>query len=300
MTQLAPVTPSQAYLEPHGDPSKAVAALAPEQPWQRLRLELLELLQTSLDVQTLLQLFLQHLQPVYGLEGCCLQTREGQQWLAGEHGLFALEINLEVQRSLVGTLILSRDHRFGREERQQLQALAATLRFPLYNALEHQRVRKAMFTDELTGLNNRHAFELSLQQAMERARRQQKPLGMMVLDLDHFKAINDQWGHAEGDEVLRLLARAMEAATRDADLLFRFGGDEFVILLPDTDAKGLEKVAQRLKEQVAEKARAFGKPFTISMGLANWQPSMTGASFFRQADAALYRAKGKGRNTFSF
>ncbi len=298
MTQLAPATGTTVFRK--HETRLPIQPVETSEAWQGLRVDLLEILQTSLDVQTLLQRFLQHVQPIYGLEGCRLQTRDNQHWLAGEDGLFALEIHLEVDRELIGTLVLSRDHRFGREERTQLKALAQTLRFPLFNALEYQRVRKAMFTDELTGLNNRHAFELSLQQAMERARRQQQPLGMMVLDLDHFKAINDQWGHAEGDEVLRQLARAMEAATRDADLLFRFGGDEFVILLPDTDTQGLEKVAQRLQQTVAEYSQAQGTPFTISMGLASWQTSMNGANLFRQADAALYRAKEKGRNTYSF
>lgn len=299
MTQLATATGTATVIHKPETHLPAQPAGTPE-TWQQLRVDLLEVLQTSLDVPTLLQRFLQHVQPVYGLEGCRLQTRDNRHWLAGDEGLFALEVELEVDRELIGTLSLSRDHRFAREERLQLKALAQTLRFPLYNALEYQRVRKAMFTDELTGLNNRHAFELSLQQAMERARRQQQPLGMMVLDLDHFKAINDQQGHAEGDAVLRQLARAMEAATRDADLLFRFGGDEFVVLLPDTDSKGLEKVAQRLQQTVAEASQAHGTPFTISMGLASWQNSMNGASLFRQADAALYRAKEKGRNTYSF
>ncbi len=265
-----------------------------------LRLQLLQDLQTSLEVKVLLQVFLQHLQPVYGLEGCRLESRDGQQWLAGENGLFALEVELDVGREPVGQLFLSRDHRFTAEERRQLRELAGLLRYPLYHALEHQRVRRAMFTDELTGLNNRHAFELSLQQAMERARRQQQPLGMMVLDLDHFKHINDRHGHAVGDAVLKRLARAMEAATRDSDLLFRFGGDEFVVLLPDTDAAGLQRVAERLKARLQQAAQAEEPPFTVSMGLASWQGGMNGASLFRQADAALYRAKARGRDGWSF
>ncbi len=298
MTQLAPATSQQTFRE--NDLLRLQRPAAASGLSENLRLQLLQALQTSLDVQTLLQLFLQHLQPIYALEGCRLETRDGQLWQAGENGLFGLDINLEVEGELLGTLVFSRDHRFLREERTQLRDLAGLVRYPLFHALEHQRVRKAMFTDELTGLNNRHAFELSLQQAMERARRQQQPLGMMVLDLDHFKQINDQLGHAEGDEVLRRVARAMEAATRDSDLLFRFGGDEFVILLPETDAEGLVRVAERLQRRIQQESHDYGKPFTISMGLATWQGGMNGAALFRQADAALYRAKGKGRNTHAF
>ena len=158
-------------------------------------------------------------------------------------------------------------------------------------------------TDALTGLPNRRVFEDAIEQAFAAARRNGDPVGLLVVDADHFKRYNDRYGHAIGDLVLRALARALSAAARrPGDLVARIGGEEFVLLLPATDAEGTACVAERVHEAVSElrveaKGESVGR-ITVSIGLAFGLPRQGGTpeDLFRLADAALYEAKATGRD----
>jgi len=162
--------------------------------------------------------------------------------------------------------------------------------------------------DPLTGISNRRAFDNAFAAAWRRAVRRHSPLALLMVDIDFFKGVNDQHGHAYGDECLATLARVLDAQTRRPDdLLARLGGEEFVLLLPETTADGALKVAHRLHEAVRHRALAnnaspFDRLLTISIGIAICLPApgLQPNAVFEAADQALYSAKDQGRNrTFS-
>ena len=129
-------------------------------------------------------------------------------------------------------------------------------------------------TDSLTGIHNRHYFNEAFQRAIERARRHTRPLTVMLIDVDHFKEINDNLGHLQGDEVLKVFAQVLRSNLRSNDLVARFGGDEFVILLPDTDLPNSQVIAERLLLAIA--GIAVGPAHLgVSIGLSEYQPGYT-------------------------
>ncbi|TSE38064.1 putative diguanylate cyclase YdaM [Tepidimonas fonticaldi] len=167
--------------------------------------------------------------------------------------------------------------------------------------LEAQRAElEALATrDPLTGLLNRREFVRQAEHELARARRLGAPLTLIMLDLDHFKAINDRHGHAVGDEVLRQTARYMAGSTRQTDRVARFGGEEFVLLLPDTSAEQAWHLADKLREGLARVCiPTLGVPVTASLGVASvlGTESVTLEAVLHRADQAMYEAKRSGRN----
>lgn len=156
---------------------------------------------------------------------------------------------------------------------------------------------EAAFTDHLTGLANRRRFERQLEREVERAQRYHHPFCLLVMDIDHFKNVNDTRGHEAGDEVISVIAKSLQAGTRGIDLAARVGGDEFAIILTETRVEGALEVTERLR--LAIKSREFpgiGR-VTASFGLAECPASGTTArDLLASADAALYQAKGLGRD----
>jgi diguanylate cyclase (GGDEF)-like protein len=155
-------------------------------------------------------------------------------------------------------------------------------------------------TDALTDLLNRRSVLLRLEEEMERHRRDRKPLGTILLDVDHFKQVNDRFGHAAGDEVLRQVARGLRETVRPYDAVGRFGGEEFLVVLPGTDPVTLHGVAERLRTRLQEQVRT-GPPeavqaVTASLGIATWRPEEGADAFLARADRGMYRAKAQGRN----
>jgi diguanylate cyclase (GGDEF)-like protein len=162
--------------------------------------------------------------------------------------------------------------------------------------------------DSLTGIANRAHFHHLAGMEMDHARRMGRPFALMALDLDHFKLINDRWGHAAGDEALRAFVAACRQALREGDILGRIGGEEFAVALPGTGGDGARLIAERLRQQVEQVIlRSDGGEtggITVSIGVASWSETEASATsvtpdigeLLNQADAALYRAKANGRN----
>jgi len=172
----------------------------------------------------------------------------------------------------------------------------------------NQELARRSITDPLTGLFNRRYFEYRLAQELERARRHGDPVALAFLDLDHFKRVNDTYGHATGDAVLLAVARVLQEELRRLDVCTRWGGEEFAAILPSTDAAGAMVVCQRvlrtLRSHGGLVAPRLGSEagevvrFTASMGVAVHEPASGGTAeeLLRRADAALYQAKRQGRN----
>lgn len=162
-------------------------------------------------------------------------------------------------------------------------------------------LRELSVVDELTGLHNRRYLEQRLAYELDRVARYKRPLSIAVLDVDHFKKFNDEWGHSVGDEVLCHLAKIANACLRRVDLVARYGGEEFVVLMPETGNSGAIDAINRLREEVAKSGLPHNKQtlfITLSAGVATANGEFKGdaQSFFRAADQALYRAKAHGRN----
>jgi diguanylate cyclase (GGDEF)-like protein len=150
--------------------------------------------------------------------------------------------------------------------------------------------------DALTGAENRRALENELEIAIAGFRRDGRPVALALIDLDHFKKINDRFGHEEGDRVLQVFVRVVQASVRRTDRLYRYGGEEFVLLMPGTDELGLELAMSHLRSQIRSGLRVRGEPVTVSIGGAILGVGETRDRWLTRADDALYRAKDSGRN----
>ncbi|MDN3223016.1 sensor domain-containing diguanylate cyclase [Pseudomonas nunensis] len=161
------------------------------------------------------------------------------------------------------------------------------------------KIQAQAILDSLTELPNRRGFDLLAAQAMHEAQREPKPLTALLLDLDHFKVLNDTHGHLAGDQVLIGFARDLESCLRHSDIVCRWGGEEFIVLLKDTDGETGQKIAEKIREHVEKQRYAYnGKELqlTVSIGLTTLQPDETLHTLLSRADHAMYRAKQAGRN----
>lgn len=164
----------------------------------------------------------------------------------------------------------------------------------------YQRRLEAMAgKDKLTGVNNRHTFENMSQQVMKVADRRGEPLSGVLMDLDHFKSVNDRFGHLIGDQVIARVAKVLMDNARGSDLICRWGGEEFIILLPGSDAEETRLWAERIRRAIDDDVVFFGEKavsITASFGVSRYLVKETQDTFFARVDSALYQAKDKGRN----
>lgn len=191
--------------------------------------------------------------------------------------------------------------------RNLLYTLSARVRkdnLVIFESKQQQKISEQnAIQDPLTGLYNRRWLEQSLPRLMQRARKDEQALCVLAVDIDHFKRYNDEYGHAAGDSVLTTLARILEANIRPSDTAIRIGGEEFLVILPETLATGARILAERLCEAIRQQPNSFeGKQLpalTISIGLACTDEAQDATRLIEAADAALYRAKNAGRDQVS-
>ncbi|MDO8528760.1 MAG: GGDEF domain-containing protein [Nanoarchaeota archaeon] len=157
----------------------------------------------------------------------------------------------------------------------------------LYEAATH---------DEKTGLYNNKFFETMLEMEMEKAKRYQQKLSLLIIDIDFFKRINDTYGHMKADELLAELAKVFMKEARKSDVVARFGGEEFIILLPETDLNKAKKFAERLRQATKKNKMLKGHELTFSGGLTEYKKGDTKLKFKERADKGLYKAKDTGRD----
>jgi len=214
------------------------------------------------------------------------------------------------RQQLIGSINLgSADpQRFTRTHAADFMAhLGVIASFCVENVVNRARLLRSGFTDVLTGWHNRRYLQVRIEEELARARRDQSQLVCLMLDIDHFKRVNDTWGHAAGDAVLQDLANRIDLQVRGSDVAARYGGEEFVILLPDTNIDTGVKIAERIRKAVA--ASDYDLPnggairVTASIGVAGITPQQddddlktTGEALVAHADVALYAAKSGGRN----
>ncbi len=184
--------------------------------------------------------------------------------------------------------------------RAYLGAVGKQLGVALDNALLHSRATEMSYQDRLTGLFNRRYLEEALDREVRRAERYGLPLSLNMVDIDYFKAYNDTHGHSRGDEVLRIVAERLHSQTRSADIVTRYGGEEFALILPMTTKPRARLVGEKLRAAIAALKTESGEDsigLTISVGVATFpEDGTTAAALLEAADAALYDAKARGRN----
>jgi diguanylate cyclase (GGDEF)-like protein len=216
-----------------------------------------------------------------------------------DKGAERIEVPLRAGRIDFGSLIVFGDA-FSEDDRMTAASLASQAVVALDNARLHRIVEKQARIDGLTALANRRHFEDQLAAELARVERFGGPLAVVIADLDDFKDVNDRFGHPAGDVVLREFARTLEDGVRDIDLAARWGGEEFVLLLPATDLAGAARVAERVRRALENRTilSAEGEPITVtaSFGVAAYAGSGPAEGLLAAADAALYDAKWSGKN----
>lgn len=257
-------------------------------------------LQTSLDPARLVDLFSDQLQALVAHDGLLYSNTSLQlKHKTGSQSRHRCTYTLNIGDEPLGELVLCRRSKFSEEEAAQIEDHLCYLLYPLRNALLYQDALNLAQKDPLTGIYNRAALDEALQREIRHAQRQNNPLSLVVLDIDHFKAINDQYGHIIGDCVLKAVVKNIQSCMRNTDQLFRYGGEEFVVLMRDTDGKGACLLAERIRSRI-ETAHCLCSgaeiPVTTSAGVSSLREHDSPVALFAHADQALYLAKEGGRN----
>ncbi|MDH4274675.1 MAG: GGDEF domain-containing protein [Gammaproteobacteria bacterium] len=258
-------------------------------------------LQTTLDVNQIIAIFGQQILSTihqvgirYSNSDLDLDIRIGDTDTEHE---FCHE--LVVNNIPLGTLRVFNAAPFSRAESIFIDYALCGLLFPLRNALLYQQALNSARKDPLTGLNNRACLDDNLRREIELARRRNDPLSLLVIDIDYFKRINDMHGHSAGDFVIKSVARCIRECLRSSDMLYRWGGEEFVVILSNTERNGAMYVAERIRTTIAQAVFNAGQvplSATVSIGLTTLRDDDSELSLFKRADTALLHAKADGRN----
>jgi diguanylate cyclase (GGDEF)-like protein len=204
--------------------------------------------------------------------------------------------SIGASRKMIGILYedSKRITRFGKEEEGIVKALAAHAGLALENATLYELAT----LDGLTRIYQRRSFEAMAELEWKRVIRHRRTLSILMIDLDHFKSINDNYGHDKGDLVLRKTAQIIKSACREEDIVARYGGEEFIVLLPETDEEGTHAVTQRIQEEIRKLYILPDRNITLSIGVASYPGSNVKdvLMLIKCADQALYQAKKAGRN----
>ncbi len=256
-----------------------------------------EQLQTTLDLAQQLQMFSMAAGKILPLRSLQLLTAVGEFTAAGSSTAECeYRSMLVLNEQCLAELIYSSGRPVSPIQQRRLLELERQWLFPLRNALIVTRLQQLALRDTLTGLGNRRYFDDAIHKTLQLSDRKQQPAVLILLDLDNFKQVNDLYGHHVGDEVLLAVADAMRNTLRASDNLFRFGGDEFAVLLSAEDAQSAELVAHRLVKAISQHHICQKFAVSASAGLAAHLQDESTQTMFARADAALYEAKQSGKN----
>jgi len=257
-------------------------------------------LQTTLEFNKLIAVFIQKIESMVPHNAYVYSNPEfGLEIKKGIVTRHSCSYALKIEKQPLGELKLMRNHKFERSELELLETLLCCLIYPLKNATLYHQALKMAHTDPLTQTNNRAAFDGYIKREISLAARHSKNLAVIFLDIDHFKAINDHYGHECGDITLTSVANWIKECLRGSDAVFRFGGEEFVILLSETDLAGAEIVAERIRSSIEAHALSYDMQsvsVTASLGVSVLHTNDTADSLVKRADDAMYKAKKNGRN----
>ncbi len=257
-------------------------------------------LQTSLELNKTLEIFFHQIQDFvvtsamdYSFDAQNISVAFGKQ------GIHSVSYNLASEDTNLGSIAFSRSNRFSETELSALEMLIGVLFLPLRNSLLYREAIQSSLCDALTGIGNRKALNLSFDRELKLAKRHDQPLSVLLIDVDHFKAVNDSVGHSNGDKTLKQIVKTIQNTLRETDQVFRYGGEEFLALLNNTGPVDAKIIADRIRLNVAmspislEDQNLF---CTISIGISTFDGFASPDTLIEQADSALYKSKEGGRN----
>jgi len=270
---------------------------------QQARLDLAMSLQMSLDLDWIINKFMEHIHSYFLFDGFAYTHSESntQIKIARQKG-HSSSYNLSLEEFGLGKLELFRGRKFTESELMLLENLLGILVYPLRNAIQYNQAVLLAHSDALTGVKNRSTFDDSLVREINLAQRYGQDFTMLVIDIDFFKKINDTYGHKVGDDALKVIAKTIQNSIRTTDMLFRYGGEEFVVLLGSTDCEKSYCIADRILESVRGinmQVKGQVLDLSVSIGMACLNIQDNGESLFNRADAAMYSAKNDGRDQIS-
>lgn len=291
---------------PGNQPQKLAALKQAWQEWNNspdVLIRLARRLATTLSLEDQLGVLAEEIADIVPFEAMMYRHTIARQefvFRTGMGGPHRAEYRLSLEGELYGYLELHRRTRFSEEELEAIEVFIGAAICPIRNACRFIALEQMALTDTLTGVPNRRALDEDLGRICHLANRHNESHSLILVDLDHFKAVNDTHGHLIGDQVLRMSADGLTRTLRNSDRVYRFGGEEFAVLLPHTDAPHAREAAERIRLALASLAldRLVGAPLciTASCGVATHLAGEGPEQWLARADEALYRAKQAGRN----
>ena len=263
-------------------------------------LQLLGSLQTTLELNNILEMFNEGISAIVPHDGLSYTYEKHDcHFTIGTASRHRCTFELTLMDFYLGELVFYRTTRFAETETRQIETMIAALIYPLKNALLYRIALEKAHRDPLTGVNNRTTLDDTLTNEINFSRRHAVALSMIIFDIDHFKILNDTHGHITGDTALKRVAETMQGCLRDSDIIYRYGGEEFVVLLRHTKKRGARLLAERIRKAIELMSFSYeGQTVrvTVSAGVAAYRNKENAVDFLKRCDAALYEAKNAGRN----
>ncbi|MCH8553183.1 MAG: GGDEF domain-containing protein [Natronospirillum sp.] len=266
---------------------------------QELRLRISSLLQTTLDAERIVGYFFQEVQSAVAVDGMVYRHDiAGIHFSQGTKGAHKASYQLNTTDDYFGEVEFTRRKRFTESELVKLESLLDLFVYPIRNAVRYQDALRSALTDPLTGVGNRLSLSNALKRELELCRRYDRELSILLLDIDRFKTVNDLFGHHVGDQVLKTVADITCQSLRDADSVYRLGGEEFLVLMSNTSLEDATNIGDRIRRNIVHCEIGPGSrpDITVSMGAAAYKAGMTTDTLIQAADKAMYKAKHNGRN----
>lgn len=266
--------------------------------WVIRKLRLTEKLSRSLDAREIIHWFYEELRRDVLVSSIDYRRKAIELNVSiGEPGESHLNFSLQHLGQSLGDITISRTRLFTPREIEHVRELIKSMYYPLRNAGMYQLALRSAYQDPLTQVMNRASMEQALPREISLAQRHGAPLALLVIDVDYFKSINDTHGHLVGDQVLCRVAQVIQDCLRSTDLVYRYGGDEFVVCLPSTPLACAMEVAERIRQTTSSADMGVeGVSVGLTVGATDVGSECTLKSAFERADKALFEAKRQGRN----
>jgi diguanylate cyclase (GGDEF)-like protein len=280
--------------------STRVHGFPAENELKDLRFQLTHNLQATLDLFVAIDLFFKNIQAVVACDGITYMNKTMNiHHHLGSKTKHTANYTISSSANSLGEITFERAYPFLEPELSALEMFVGVLFYPLRNALLYREALESSLRDPLTGIGNRSAMDLNLGREIKLAKRQKQSLSLLVIDIDHFKNINDTFGHRNGDKALIHITKCIQSSLRETDQIFRYGGEEFVVLLNGTGMASAKLTAERIRMNVAMSPISVefkDHLCTISIGISSLSTIDNVDTLFTRADLSLYNAKHNGRN----
>lgn len=291
--------------EHHIVTGNTINSLLEQQQESSIQLRLTSLLQTTLKLESLFDLFFAQIQHLLKINSCHYVFTDRQIDIRlGKNKTHKTHYSLNLPDSYLGDIAFTREQRFTESELEQIEGLLGILVYPLRNALDYWDALRQALIDPLTGLGNRGALDESLNHQWQMAQRYDQHFSILMIDIDHFKKVNDSYGHDIGDQVLKGVATCINSTTRQTDQTYRYGGEEFTVILNKSQPLGASIIAERIRENISSLYFTDGRGGTIttsvSIGGSHSSLHKTVSDLIKSADKSLYAAKTAGRDRVEF